>query len=120
MVVSILITRENIIVVNDPPDDPGSPLGNHDVEPEEPEPRMIGDFDDGADDLWTLYGKVAKGYDEAQIQAMKEQMNDVFLFVRLYLDHSITDLGYADAPFPHRLHYSPPPSPLSYSTASRI
>ena len=51
---------------------------------------MIGDFDGGADDLWALYGKVAKGHDEAQIQTMKEQMKDVFLPVRLYLDHPIT------------------------------
>jgi hypothetical protein len=98
-------------VANDPPGDPGLPLGDHDTEPDEP--QMKGDFDSGADDLWILYGKAAKEFDESHIQTVKEEMNDVFLFVRLYLYHAHNRLGYTDTLFPtgclilrhrHRVH----------------
>jgi hypothetical protein len=82
-------------VANDPPGDPGIPPCDHDTEPEEP--PMIGDFDSGADELWNLYGKAAKELDESHIQTVKDEMNDVFLFVRLYLDHADNGLGYTDA-----------------------
>ncbi|KAI0247229.1 hypothetical protein BJV78DRAFT_1247537 [Lactifluus subvellereus] len=36
---------------------------------------MIGDFDDSANALWTLYGKEAKSHDEARIQTLKEDMD---------------------------------------------
>ena len=49
-----------------------------------PEVRMIGDFDDSANALWTLYGKEAKSHDEASIQALKDDMDGVLIFVRLY------------------------------------
>jgi hypothetical protein len=44
--------------------------------------RMIGDFDDSANTLWTLYGKEAKSYDEARIRTLKEDMDGVLIFVR--------------------------------------
>jgi hypothetical protein len=45
---------------------------------------MIGDFDDSANALWTLYGKEAKGHDESSIQTLKEDMDGVLIFVRLF------------------------------------
>lgn len=45
---------------------------------------MIGDFDDSANALWALYGKEAKSHDEAGIQTLKEDMDGVLIFVRLY------------------------------------
>jgi hypothetical protein len=39
------------------------------------------DFDDDADDLWSLYGKQAKSYDEAWAKALKEDMDGVLIFV---------------------------------------
>jgi Family of unknown function (DUF6535) len=46
-------------------------------------PRMIGDFDDSANALWTLYGKEAKSHDEARIETLKDDMDGVLIFVRL-------------------------------------
>jgi hypothetical protein len=57
------------------------------IKPEEPLPRMIGDFDDGANPLWTLYGREAKSLDEARIQTLKEHMDSILLFVRLNIVH---------------------------------
>ncbi|KAF8462504.1 hypothetical protein DFH94DRAFT_831866, partial [Russula ochroleuca] len=45
---------------------------------------MIGDFDDSANALWTLYGKEAKSHDESRIQTLKDDMDGVLIFVRLY------------------------------------
>jgi hypothetical protein len=50
------------------------------------EPRknpMVEDFDDSANALWTLYGKEAKGYDEATIKTVKGDMDGVLIFVSL-------------------------------------
>jgi hypothetical protein len=41
------------------------------------------DFDDSANALWSLYGKEAKGRDEAQIQTLKDDMDGVLIFVRI-------------------------------------
>jgi hypothetical protein len=70
---------------------------------------MIGDFDDSANALWTLYGKEAKSHDEACIQTLKDDMDGALIFVRLYSVHPIARIGVADAQF-HRLDYFPPPS----------
>jgi hypothetical protein len=43
---------------------------------------MIWDFDDGANALWTLYGKEAKSHDEAHIHSLKGDMDGVLIFVR--------------------------------------
>jgi hypothetical protein len=66
------------------------------IKPEEPLPaRMIGDFDDGANPLWTLYGKEAKSLDEARIQTLKEHMDSILLFVRLKFAHLYNRLDQA-------------------------
>ncbi|KAH9996397.1 hypothetical protein BJV74DRAFT_883684 [Russula compacta] len=51
---------------------------------ESTERRMIGDFDDSANALWTLYGKEAKRYDESQIQTLKDDMDGVLIFAGLF------------------------------------
>ena len=42
-----------------------------------------GDFDDGANSLWSLYGKVAKTHDEARFSSWAEDMDSVGVFVRV-------------------------------------
>lgn len=64
---------------------------------------MIGDFDDSANALWTLYGKEAKSHDGARIQTLKDDMDGVLIFVRLYSVFPIARLGIADAQSHHRL-----------------
>ena len=39
------------------------------------------DFDDSADELWSLYGKEAKNHDEEWIKVLKEDMDVIFIFV---------------------------------------
>ena len=58
---------------------------------------MIGDFDDSANALWTLYGKEAKSHDEACIETLKDDMDGVLIFVRLHSVCLIARLGIADA-----------------------
>jgi hypothetical protein len=41
------------------------------------------DFDDGANDLWILYGKEAQIYDESRIKTLKDDMGGVLIFVRV-------------------------------------
>jgi hypothetical protein len=72
---------------------------------------MIGDFDGGANTLWTLYGREAKSYDEARIQSLKDDMDGVLIFVRSYLVHSRNG-GLSCLPSA-RLVYFPLPSPRS-------
>ncbi|KAI0285734.1 hypothetical protein BC826DRAFT_972851 [Russula brevipes] len=45
--------------------------------------EMRNDFDDGANALWSLYGKEAKGYDEAWVQKLKDDMDGVLLYAGL-------------------------------------
>ncbi|KAI0277160.1 hypothetical protein BGY98DRAFT_648573 [Russula aff. rugulosa BPL654] len=45
---------------------------------------MIGDFDDSANALWTLYGKEAKSHDEARIETLKDNMDGVLIFAGLF------------------------------------
>ena len=52
---------------------------------------MIGDFRGSINALWSLYGKEAKSHDEARIQPLKEDMDGVLIFVRLYLFLPMTD-----------------------------
>jgi hypothetical protein len=65
---------------NNPPINDGHYNGGSNREPAKM--RMIGDFDDGANALWTLYGKEAKSYDQSRIQTLKEDMDGVLIFVR--------------------------------------
>ena len=44
------------------------------------------DFDDGANALWSLYGKEAQTHDEARFQSLAADMSGIVLFVRLYLN----------------------------------
>jgi hypothetical protein len=43
------------------------------------------DFDDGANALWSLYGKQAKTYDEAHIQRLVADMDGIPTFVCIAL-----------------------------------
>ena len=42
------------------------------------------DFDDNADGLWTLYGKVAQRHDVARIKSLKDDMDGIPLYVCAY------------------------------------
>ncbi|KAH9960015.1 hypothetical protein BC827DRAFT_1133867, partial [Russula dissimulans] len=42
------------------------------------------DFDDGANDLWSLYGREARGHDVARIQALKDDMDGLLIFAGLF------------------------------------
>jgi hypothetical protein len=57
---------------------------------------MIGDFRGSTNALWSLYGKEAKSHDEARIQPLKEDMDGVLIFVRLYFVLAYDRLSYAD------------------------
>ena len=46
-------------------------------------PRMIGDFDDNANALWSLHLDEAKSHDEARIHSLKDDMDGVLIFVRV-------------------------------------
>ena len=48
-------------------------------------PRMIGDFNDNANALWSLHVKEAMSHDEARVQSTKSEMDNVLLFVRVYI-----------------------------------
>ena len=39
------------------------------------------DFDDGANALWSLYGKEAKSHDKARFESLAEDMDGVLIFV---------------------------------------
>lgn len=47
-------------------------------------PRMVGDFDDSANSLWSLHAKEAKSHDEARIQSLKDNMDGVLIFAGLF------------------------------------
>ena len=47
----------------------------------EDSPEEAKDFDDSANVLWYLYGKEAKGHDEARMQTLKEDMDALLIFV---------------------------------------
>jgi hypothetical protein len=42
------------------------------------------DFDDGANGLWSLYGKEAQTHDETYVQSLAKDMDGFLLFVRRY------------------------------------
>jgi hypothetical protein len=48
--------------------------------PEEP-PEQRQNFDEDANDLWSLYGKEAKSHDEEWIKVLKEDMDAILIFV---------------------------------------
>ncbi|KAI9462668.1 hypothetical protein F5148DRAFT_212707 [Russula earlei] len=42
------------------------------------------DFDDSANDLWSLYGREARSHDEARIHTLKDDMDGVLIFAGLF------------------------------------
>ena len=46
---------------------------------------MPGDFDDNANAMWTLHLGEAKSHDEARIHSLKDDMDSVLIFVRVYI-----------------------------------
>lgn len=46
-------------------------------------PNERGDFDDGANALWSLYGKEAQAHDETLFQSLSADMDGVPTFVRI-------------------------------------
>jgi hypothetical protein len=50
------------------------------------------DFDDGANALWSLYGKEAKSHDEARFLSLAADMDGVLLFVSVNLHYHDRDL----------------------------
>jgi hypothetical protein len=81
-----------------------------------PAPKPAQDFDEGSDDLWSLYGKEAKSHDEEWIKVLKEDMDAILIFVRAYLFCSAS----ADDQSHSRLVYSLLFSPRSSSQRFRI
>jgi hypothetical protein len=45
------------------------------------------DFDDGANALWSLYGKEAKTHDEARIQRLAADMDGIPTFVSICVQY---------------------------------
>jgi len=53
------------------------------VEPQMPGAHMIDqDFNDSANPLWSLYGKVVKEYDKATLDDITSGMDGLLIFVR--------------------------------------
>jgi hypothetical protein len=77
------------------------PLPTSDSEPKER--RMIGDFNDSANDLWTLFGTEVKSHDDAQIKTVKDKMDSALVFVRQILS---VPIGLTNI-WPYRLAYIP-------------
>src|SRR6266567_3050573 len=51
-------------------------------------PKQRQDFDEDANDLWSLYGKEAKSHDEEWVKALKEDIDTALIFVCAYFFHS--------------------------------
>jgi hypothetical protein len=75
------LTRLNETDIDNTPRDGG--IRESSSSQEAQENPMVEDFDDSANALWLLYGKEAKGYDEATIQSIKDDMDGVLIFVRI-------------------------------------
>jgi hypothetical protein len=74
------------LIVCDVVDFGGAAMNNSSNGPSHSETRSRErkDFDDGANALWTLYGKEAQIHDEARFQSLADDMNGVPTFVCLY------------------------------------
>ena len=53
-------------------------------------PHMIRDFNDNINALWSLHLDEAKSYDEARIHSLKDDMDSVLIFVRVYIPITIS------------------------------
>jgi hypothetical protein len=69
-----------------PPGGCGHP--NDSPEPGRKERHPMSDFDESANDLWTLYRKEARRNDESQLQSLTDDMNGVLIFVRSLFPHA--------------------------------
>ena len=58
---------------------------------------MIGDFDDNANAMWSLHLGEANSHDEARIHSLKDDMDSVLIFVRVYISVIIV--------YPDLMHY---------------
>jgi len=96
-------------VANDLPVDP-SRNTTSDSEPKER--RTIGDFNDSANDLWTLFGTEVKSHDDVQINLVKDKMDSALVFVRLNSVCAYYGFGLANT-WPYRLVYIPLSSQVS-------
>ena len=66
---------------------------------------MIGDFNDNANTMWSLYLGEAKSHDEALFHSLKDDMYSTLIFVRVYISVIIVYLNL--------MHYRPGRSILS-------
>jgi hypothetical protein len=62
-----------------PPENGGLPGGNSD-----PDPRIIGDFDENAHAFWNFFNNKAKIYDGARMKTLKEDLDSPLVFVSSY------------------------------------
>ncbi|KAH9036530.1 hypothetical protein EDB85DRAFT_2208233 [Lactarius pseudohatsudake] len=70
--------------IDQPGDNDGLP-DSYSAQPMPPGmPRMIGDFNDNANALWSLQLKEANSHDEARIQSLKDDMDSVLIFAGLF------------------------------------
>ena len=74
------------------------------------------DFDDSANDLWSLYGKEAESHDQARIKTLKDDMDGILTYVRVCLLWS----AWVDVTLVSRLVYYLVFSPRSSCQKSRI
>ncbi|KAH8984555.1 hypothetical protein EDB86DRAFT_142650 [Lactarius hatsudake] len=71
--------------MDQPGDDDGTPADNNTAQPMPPGmPRMIGDFDDNANALWSLHVKEAMNHDDARIRSLKGDMDGVLIFAGFF------------------------------------
>lgn len=82
-------------------------------------PGMVGDFDDSANPLWSLHAKEAKSHDEARIQSLKDNMDGVLIFARVYIFLIVLCRKLTRGPESSRLGYSPLLSLLLSSIESK-
>ncbi|KAH9170795.1 hypothetical protein EDB89DRAFT_2230425 [Lactarius sanguifluus] len=108
--------------IDQPGDNDGTP--NSSAQPMPPGmPRMIGDFNDNANTLWSLQLKEAMSHDKARIQSLRDDMDGVLIFASVFsaaltsfLVDKIHDLqpDPAQQMFPLSHHRSPSIPPPSY------
>ena len=84
--------------------------------PEEHPGQQHQDCDDGANDLWSLYGKEAQIYDESRMNSLKGDMKCILIFVRVCFHPYQPEFDIIHS----RLVYSPVLSRRSSSQRSRI
>ena len=79
---------------------------------------MIGDFNDNANAMWSLHLNEARSHDEARIHSLKDDMDSVLIFVRVYISQPSTFFFPELMPVSYRLVYSLQPSLPFLSIAS--